>query len=176
VLELLSLFEVAIGLAPGDGTVPGETLGGLGQVFVFAQQGASQVEPFGFLGIAGASHMTYEYAYLCHKSRALSSPRTSRCFSIRGHPLKLEVIFCVQAVVAPLLPDPFTSAPASSKIRTHSSVENAAADEALTRLEQMDERKARVMELRFFGGLSVEEAAEVLKVSPQTVMRDWRLA
>jgi RNA polymerase sigma factor (TIGR02999 family) len=49
-------------------------------------------------------------------------------------------------------------------------------DEALLRLEQMDGRKAKVIELRFFGGLSVEEAAEVLKVSPQTVMRDWRLA
>ena len=49
-------------------------------------------------------------------------------------------------------------------------------DEALMRLEQMDGRKAKVIELRFFGGLSVEEAAEVLKVSPQTVMRDWRLA
>ena len=49
-------------------------------------------------------------------------------------------------------------------------------DEALTRLEQMDVRKAKVIELRFFGGLSVEEAAEVLKVSPPTVMRDWRLA
>ena len=51
-----------------------------------------------------------------------------------------------------------------------------ALDEALTRLEQMDGRKAKVIELRFFGGLSVEEVAEVLKVSPQTVMRDWRLA
>jgi RNA polymerase sigma-70 factor, ECF subfamily len=51
-----------------------------------------------------------------------------------------------------------------------------ALDEALTRLEQMDGRKAKVIELRFFGGLSVEETAEVLKVSPQTVMRDWRLA
>ena len=40
----------------------------------------------------------------------------------------------------------------------------------------MDGRKAKVIELRFFGGLSVEQAAEVLKVSPQTVMRDWRLA
>jgi len=58
VLELMSLFEVAIGLAPGDGTFQGETLGSLGQVFVFVQQGASQVEPLGFLGIAGASHMT----------------------------------------------------------------------------------------------------------------------
>jgi RNA polymerase sigma factor (TIGR02999 family) len=49
-------------------------------------------------------------------------------------------------------------------------------DEALTRMEQMDARKAKVIELRFFGGLSVEQAAEVLNVSPQTVMRDWRLA
>jgi RNA polymerase sigma factor (TIGR02999 family) len=56
------------------------------------------------------------------------------------------------------------------------SAELLALDEALIGLEQMDGRKARVIELRFFGGLSVEEAAEVLKVSPQTVMRDWRLA
>jgi RNA polymerase sigma factor (TIGR02999 family) len=49
-------------------------------------------------------------------------------------------------------------------------------DEALTALTAQDERKGRVVELRFFGGLSVEETAEVLKVSPQTVMRDWRLA
>jgi DNA-directed RNA polymerase specialized sigma24 family protein len=39
----------------------------------------------------------------------------------------------------------------------------------------MDPRKARVIELRFFGGLSVEETAEVLKISPQSVMRDWKL-
>ena len=51
-----------------------------------------------------------------------------------------------------------------------------ALEDAMTRLEQMDARKARVVELRFYGGLSVEETAEVLKVSPQTVMRDWRLA
>lgn len=56
------------------------------------------------------------------------------------------------------------------------SAELLALDEALIRLEQMDGRKAKVIELRFFGGLSVEETAEVLKVSPQTVMRDWRLA
>ena len=47
---------------------------------------------------------------------------------------------------------------------------------ALTALTEMDERKGKVVELRFFGGLSVEETAEVLEVSPQTVMRDWRLA
>jgi RNA polymerase sigma factor (TIGR02999 family) len=51
-----------------------------------------------------------------------------------------------------------------------------ALDEALDRLAEIDERKARVIELRFFSGLSVEEAAAVLSVSPDTVMRDWRLA
>jgi RNA polymerase sigma factor (TIGR02999 family) len=56
------------------------------------------------------------------------------------------------------------------------SAELLALEDALLRLETMDGRKAKVIELRFFGGLSVEEAADVLKVSPQTVMRDWRIA
>jgi RNA polymerase sigma-70 factor, ECF subfamily len=43
-------------------------------------------------------------------------------------------------------------------------------------LARVDPRKARVIELRFFGGLSVEETAEVLKLSPDTVMRDWKVA
>jgi RNA polymerase sigma factor (TIGR02999 family) len=51
-----------------------------------------------------------------------------------------------------------------------------ALEDALTTLAQNDERKARVVELRFFGGLSVEETAEVLAVSSETVMRDWRFA
>src|ERR1700680_142402 len=51
-----------------------------------------------------------------------------------------------------------------------------ALDDSLNALAQMDPRKARVVELRFFGGLSVEETAEVLKISPQSVMRDWKLA
>jgi RNA polymerase sigma-70 factor, ECF subfamily len=51
-----------------------------------------------------------------------------------------------------------------------------ALDEALDALAAFDERKSRVIELRFFGGLSVEETASVLNVSPDTVMRDWRLA
>ena len=51
-----------------------------------------------------------------------------------------------------------------------------ALDDALDRLEAIDERKARVVELRYFGGLSVEETAEVLKVSPITIMRDWQFA
>jgi RNA polymerase sigma factor (sigma-70 family) len=49
-------------------------------------------------------------------------------------------------------------------------------DDALTALAAIDERKSKVVELRFFGGLSVEESAEVLNVSPETVARDWRLA
>jgi DNA-directed RNA polymerase specialized sigma24 family protein len=40
----------------------------------------------------------------------------------------------------------------------------------------MDPRRAQVIELRFFGGLSVEQTAEVLSISPQSVMRDWKLA
>jgi len=51
-----------------------------------------------------------------------------------------------------------------------------ALDDALNSLAEVDKRKSQVVELRFFGGLSVEETAEVLKVSPETVMRDWKLA
>ena len=51
-----------------------------------------------------------------------------------------------------------------------------ALDEALTALANVDKRKAKVVEMRFFGGLSIAEAAEVLKVSEETVNRDWRLA
>ena len=51
-----------------------------------------------------------------------------------------------------------------------------ALDEALARLAEFDQRQSRIVELRFFGGLSIEETAEVLGVSPGTVMRDWTLA
>jgi RNA polymerase sigma-70 factor (ECF subfamily) len=51
-----------------------------------------------------------------------------------------------------------------------------ALDDALDALQKLDERKHQVVELRFFGGLSVEETASVLEVSPETVMRDWKLA
>jgi RNA polymerase sigma factor (TIGR02999 family) len=54
--------------------------------------------------------------------------------------------------------------------------EVVAIEEALRRLEQIEPRKARVVELRFFGGLSVEETARVLQLSEQSVHRDWRLA
>jgi len=49
-------------------------------------------------------------------------------------------------------------------------------DEALTRLSAFDPRKARIVEMRYFGGLNAEEIASVLGVSPQTVNRDWSLA
>jgi RNA polymerase sigma factor (sigma-70 family) len=51
-----------------------------------------------------------------------------------------------------------------------------ALDDALTSLSQMDPRRAQVIELRFFGGLTVDETAQVLKISAQSVMRDWKLA
>ncbi len=49
-------------------------------------------------------------------------------------------------------------------------------EEALIKLAQEDPRKSTVVELRFFGGLKVKEIAEVLKISPDTVMRDWSMA
>ena len=55
-------------------------------------------------------------------------------------------------------------------------VEVLALDDALASLAKRDPRKARVVELRFFGGLSVEETAEFLRISPETVLRDWKMA
>jgi len=55
-------------------------------------------------------------------------------------------------------------------------VDLVALNDALDGLAKLDPRKGNVVELRFFGGLSVEETAEVLKVSPETVMRDWKFA
>ena len=51
-----------------------------------------------------------------------------------------------------------------------------ALDEALEALSKIDARKGRVVELRYFGGLSVAETAEVLEISPETVKRDWKMA
>ena len=59
---------------------------------------------------------------------------------------------------------------------TERPAEVCALDDALTRLGQIDHRRAQVIEMRFFGGLSVTETAAALAVSPQTVMRDWKLA
>lgn len=54
--------------------------------------------------------------------------------------------------------------------------EFVALDDALNRLAELDARKARVVELRYFGGLTVEETSEVLQISNETVMRDWKFA
>ena len=64
----------------------------------------------------------------------------------------------------------------AAEVSTERSAEMVALDDALTAMARFDERKSRMVELRFFGGLSIEETAEVLKVSPGTVMREWTLA
>jgi RNA polymerase sigma factor (TIGR02999 family) len=55
-------------------------------------------------------------------------------------------------------------------------IDVTALDQALQALQALDERQARIVELRFFGGLTVEETAELLEISPATVKRDWTLA
>jgi len=60
-------------------------------------------------------------------------------------------------------------------VREHG-IEILALDEALESLSRIDARKGRVVELRYFGGLSVEETAEVLGISPETAKRDWKMA
>jgi RNA polymerase sigma factor (TIGR02999 family) len=61
------------------------------------------------------------------------------------------------------------------EVSNERAAEVIALDAALAALSEFDERKSRMVELRFFGGLSIEETAEVLGVSPGTVMRDWTL-
>ena len=64
----------------------------------------------------------------------------------------------------------------ATAISSDRSSELIALDDALTTLHGLDERKSRVVELRFFGGLTNEEMAEVLQISTETVKRDWRFA
>jgi RNA polymerase sigma factor (TIGR02999 family) len=72
--------------------------------------------------------------------------------------------------------DPLRVSLGDALVTSEKSQDLVALDEALQALAKLHERKSRVVELRFFGGLSVEETAAVLDVSPQTVMRDWKLA
>jgi RNA polymerase sigma factor (TIGR02999 family) len=65
---------------------------------------------------------------------------------------------------------------AAAGIGTDANPDLIALDDALIALEKLDPRQARIVELRFFGGLSLEEAAEVVRVSVSTVRRDWRMA
>ncbi|HUF04452.1 MAG TPA: ECF-type sigma factor [Aridibacter sp.] len=64
----------------------------------------------------------------------------------------------------------------AEEVADDSDPEILALDDALKTLVEFDERKARIVELRFFGGLSVEETAEVLSVAPITVIREWKKA
>ena len=61
-------------------------------------------------------------------------------------------------------------------VTTEKDADLLALDEALQSLAEIDERKSRIVELRFFGGLSVDETAEVLKLAPITVIREWNKA
>ncbi len=61
-------------------------------------------------------------------------------------------------------------------IELHDEIDVLAVDEALQRLEQLDARQARIVEMRFFAGMSIEEVAEILKVAPKTINRDWAMA
>jgi RNA polymerase sigma-70 factor, ECF subfamily len=65
---------------------------------------------------------------------------------------------------------------ATLAVSEENGVDLIALDEALTRLSRFDERQARIVELRYFSGLSIEETAEVLRISPATVKSDWTLA
>jgi RNA polymerase sigma-70 factor (ECF subfamily) len=71
---------------------------------------------------------------------------------------------------------PYVSFEDTAEIGGDRAADLVALDDALNALAQIDPRKVQVVEMRFFGGLSVEETAEVLKVAPVTVMRDWSTA
>ena len=71
---------------------------------------------------------------------------------------------------------PLVSLSQANMVSRQPTVDVIALDEALTRLAKVDERKARIVELRFFGGLEVKEVAEFLKISTPTVMREWKMA
>src|ERR1019366_7461549 len=64
----------------------------------------------------------------------------------------------------------------SHNVKRGGGVRQVALDDAMNALARLDPRKVQIIEMRFFGGLSVEETAEVLKVSPATVRRDWSIA
>jgi len=71
---------------------------------------------------------------------------------------------------------PHVSLDEALNVSPEPTVDLVALEQALTRLGQTDARKSKVVELRFFGGMTVEETAEVLQISSETVMRDWSMA
>jgi len=72
--------------------------------------------------------------------------------------------------------EPVVALENAAELTSKKGTDLVALDEALISLSRLDARQSKVVELRFFGGLSIEEAAEVLKISPATVRRDWSLA
>lgn len=71
---------------------------------------------------------------------------------------------------------PVVSLHEAAEVSVEKASDLIAVDDALIRLSELDARKGRVVELRFFGGLTVEETAEVLQISPNTVLREWATA
>ena len=71
---------------------------------------------------------------------------------------------------------PHVSLDEAALVGSNRAADLVALDDAMTTLAQFDPRKAQIVDMRFFGGLNVDETAEVLKVSPATVMRDWSTA
>lgn len=64
----------------------------------------------------------------------------------------------------------------AEKVPDETGMELLAVDQALNQLAELDPRKSRIVEMRFFGAMSIDEVAEVLKISPRTVLRDWNFA
>ena len=131
--QLLRLLEVAVSLTSGDGAGAGELFYSLGHIPVFAQNGTSQIEPLGFLCIGGAGHVTQIYVSLCQESSLSRSSWLLPLLPIPNHPIKVEVIFCVQAVVSPML----------SNIYLHTVLDKWFAQEVRPRL------KGQAFEIRF---------------------------
>ena len=71
---------------------------------------------------------------------------------------------------------PMVSLEEAPPVSTDRAAEIIALDDALQQLAKVDPRKTQIVELRFFGGLSLEETAEVLKISSRTIQREWDLA
>ncbi len=115
-----------------------------------------------YLKLTDSAHQTYHdrVHFFAVASRAMRQilvdyARRSMAVKRAGHPVSLD-------------PDAIANPGRAEEL--------LALDEALTQLEKLDGRLVRIVELRFFGGLSVEETSDALEVSPRTVKRDWRKA
>jgi RNA polymerase sigma factor (TIGR02999 family) len=115
-----------------------------------------------YLKLTDSAHQTYHdrvhfFAVASRAMRQILVDYSRRSMAVKraGHPVSLD-------------PDAIANPGRAEEL--------LALDEALTQLEKLDGRLVRIVELRFFGGLSVEETSDALEVSPRTVKRDWRKA